>query len=348
MDKEPRRVSFPQDENEHRYIVEWWYFNGNLEDRRGNQYAFMDCLFKFDIKRIKFPFISELPIPVNNIYSHHSILSDISRQKSYPHIDYVVRPSRDSFRKPLLFVKHGNCHIRKMCNAEYLLKNSQVSLRMKPNKGPMLEGKRGFIVLPGHRSTYYYSLTGMEAQGTVIVNGGPTRVRGRCWMDHQWANVKYKKNKWIWLSMQMDDGTDIMCFEYGKRKAKRLACIMDKNGKQANTTRIRMKPTGTVWTSPYTRTEYPLSWRIEIPCRKAELVAEPAIKNQEMLFGPINYWEGPLKISGTFDGRDVSGRGFLELTGYEPKCGLPRLVRQELQNAISYELKGVRQMLHGM
>ena len=52
-----KKIKFPEDELAHDNIIEWWYFNGNLKDKKGNEYAFMDCLFKADINRVKIPFL---------------------------------------------------------------------------------------------------------------------------------------------------------------------------------------------------------------------------------------------------------------------------------------------------
>ena len=33
----------------------------------------------------------------------------------------------------------------------------------------------------------------------------------------------------------------------------------------------------------------------------------------------VSYWEGAIRVSGTRDGRAVTGQGFAELVGYDPK-----------------------------
>ena len=77
----------------------------------------------------------------------------------------------------------------------------------------MLEGGKGFITVRG-RESYYYSLTDLVTSGTVRVDGKWIPVKGRSWMDHQWADVAYTKDRWTWFSIQLNDGTDIMCVEY--------------------------------------------------------------------------------------------------------------------------------------
>jgi len=341
---EPKRVILPQDEGEHNHIIEWWYWNGNLRDRRGNEYAFMNCLFKADLKRVGFPLISELPLPVKTVHFSHSLLSDINKMKFYPGVNYFVRLSKDSFRKPALFAKYGNCLMEKTGNSEYRLRNDYVDLGMKLMKRPLLEGGRGFFNLPGRRSTYYYSLTDLKTSGTITLNGKKIRVRGRSWMDHQWANNRYARDRWTWFSIQLENGTDVVCFEYGKRKRHAMACIMDRRGRQTSTTKVRFVPTGKSWTSPHTKATYPLSWRIEMPGKKTTIELEPLIKEQEMLYGIINYWEGPMKAKAKVNGRTVKGRGFMELVGYIPKCPLSKLLKNGLEDAIMQEFHDARRI----
>jgi len=57
-------------------------------------------------------------------------------------------------------------------------------------------------------------------------------VEGKAWMDHQWADVAYGKDKWTWFSIQLEDGTDIMLAEYDDHKnPAHLVDIMYANGK---------------------------------------------------------------------------------------------------------------------
>ena len=54
------------------------------------------------------------------------------------------------------------------------------------------------------------------------------------------------------------------------------------------------------------------------------------IENQEMLFGSINYWEGPLRVEGSFDGEKITGVGFMELVGYPSQYGNVKYINDEI------------------
>lgn len=58
----PRPIRLPEDTSPHDTIIEWWYFNGFLNDARagrgarGHRYAFMDCLFRANVDKVKIPY----------------------------------------------------------------------------------------------------------------------------------------------------------------------------------------------------------------------------------------------------------------------------------------------------
>jgi hypothetical protein len=49
-----------------------------------------------------------------------------------------------------------------------------------------------------------------------------------------------------------------------------------------------------------------------------------------MLFGSINYWEGPLAVTGMFNKKKVSGDGFMELVGYPSKYSNTQYIKDEI------------------
>ncbi len=342
--KKPRKLMFPKDESSHDCIIEWWYFNGRLKDRKGNQYAFMDTFFKADSKKAKIPFL--LKHPFKTSYFSHSILSDISAKKFYPRIDYVSIVSEASFSKKLFFVDYAhpvivsgfvNKIMEQTGRSEYHIKTEDFDLRFKSVKKPLLENGNGFIDFKSKsadKSTYYYSLTNLETEGEVRINGKWIKVKGKSWMDHQWADSSYSPDdKWTWFSVQLEDNTDIVCFEFNDgKKSTYIATISDSKGRQVSAHDITLTSTGISWQSPLTKAKYPLSWKIEIPSKGISLETKPLLKKQEMVFGTINYWEGPLNIKGKINGKKVKGQGFMELVGYKKGVSEFRLLEKEVKN----------------
>jgi len=346
-------LSFPLDNKEHDAIVEWWYFNGHLTDKNGNCYAFMDCLFKADLKRIDAPsFLKRIPfrkkIVGDNPYYYfaHSVVSDIANQKNYKDVQNYSLISRDSFKRPLLFVNYASPNIfggyvnneiaEKSPSAADLqarpfnfhIKTENLDLELESKKPPLLESGKGFISVCG-RESYYYSLTDLRAKGVLNIENRIIEVEGKAWFDHQWTDVS-KMEKWSWFSLQLENGTDIMCAEYddGKNKAY-LVDLIYSDGKQEHFNKLLLTPGKDVWKSKKTKAEYPLSFTIEIPEKNIKFEVISTMSDQEMIYGSINYWEGPLDVTGTMGGHaeraqshaqrggeKIKGMGFMELVGY--------------------------------
>jgi predicted secreted hydrolase len=113
MHIEYRPIKFPEDESVHNHIIEWWYFNGHLQDTGGHEYAFMDCLFRADVEKVKIPFISK--VPLKTIYFSHSLLSDINRNIFFHKISPLSIVSDDSFSRPSLYINYINLQFPSAC-----------------------------------------------------------------------------------------------------------------------------------------------------------------------------------------------------------------------------------------
>jgi len=340
--EEYKPIKFPEDESTHDCIVEWWYFNGHLKDNDGNEYSFMDCLFKVDVKKVKIPFLSKIPLKTS--YFSHSLLTDLSNKSFLHKITPFSIISEDSFSKPLLYVNYinpeikkgyTNCIIEKTGESTYHLKNENIDLKLTAIKKPLFEGGKGFLNLHS-KTTYYYSLTNLKTEGRIKIKNKWLTVTGKSWMDHQWANTEYTKDRWDWFSIQLNDNTEIVCYVYDTGKIKNyLADICYSNGKQEHYENIEIIPLSQKWVSPKSKAAYPLAWNIKIPARNIELNLTAKIENQEMLFGSINYWEGPLKVDGNFGEERVKGVGFMELVGYPSKYNNMKYIKDEMGKTVT-------------
>lgn len=343
MEKKFKPIKFPEDESAHNHIVEWWYFNGNLKDAPGNEYSFMDCLFRVDVKRVKIPFLSNIPLKIS--YFSHSLVSDIGNKIFYHRIAPFSVVSADSFSKPLLYINYINpeiknsyinCVIEKTDELNYKLKSENIDLTLTSVKKPLLEGGEGFLDLHS-KTTYYYSLTNLETKGRIKIKDKWINVAGKSWMDHQWADTSYSKDRWDWFSVQLEDKTELMCFVYddGNKKTY-LADISYPDGGQESFNEVEIVQSGKTWKSPTSKAVYPLAWSVKIPAKNISLNLTARIENQEMLFGSINYWEGPLLVSGFFGGKKVNGVGFMELVGYPSQYSNVKYIRDEIGRTVSW------------
>jgi predicted secreted hydrolase len=125
---------------------------------------------------------------------------------------------------------------------------------------------------------------------------------------------------WDWLSLQLDDGRELMYFqirrEEGGVEPVSGGTVVARDGA------TRRLPAREVvlsvldrWTSPHTAATYPSRWRLRVPGEGLDLLVEPAMADQEMRTSFV-YWEGAVRVSGRQEGRAVTGQGYVELTGY--------------------------------
>lgn len=60
---------------------------------------------------------------------------------------------------------------------------------------------------------------------------------------------------------------------------------------------------------------YPAAWNIDIPARDISLEVRPVLDDQELLT-TVRYWEGAVDVAGRQGEQRLTGRGYVELTGY--------------------------------
>ena len=75
------------------------------------------------------------------------------------------------------------------------------------------------------------------------------------------------------------------------------------------------------WTSPKTGVEYPMGWQVEVGSLGLGLELAPYLEQAESASNVLGvaYWEGAVSVEGRRGGEPVSGWGFVELVGYDPR-----------------------------
>jgi predicted secreted hydrolase len=213
-------------------------------------------------------------------------------------------------------------------------RGSQLRLSVKSQKPPVLHGQNG-LSQKGEgegRASYYYSLTRMQTEGDLTINGKKEKVRGLSWMDHEFGSNQLAENQvgWDWFSIQLDNQTELM-----------LYLIRHKDGSpDPYSSGTLVKADGTTkhlalkdfriealdrWKSPKSRATYPMKWKVTIPAEKIELEINPAFVDQELVTNRstrVTYWEGAAQVRGNFHGKPIEGRGYVEMTGYAGKLTL--------------------------
>jgi predicted secreted hydrolase len=170
-------------------------------------------------------------------------------------------------------------------------------------------------------NNYYFSLTRMQAAGTITVDGERFPVEGVTWMDHEYGAFGTAQNpvKWFLQDFQLDNGFCISNYAtldggthpvLGMRGASQ-ATVQDPSGDLYFVPSF-VTPIGATWTSPASGRTYFLQCHVEIPSFGASLVVTSLFEAQEFPVPTSPVYEGVAEARGTFRDAPVAGRAWIE------------------------------------
>lgn len=309
----PRPVRLPKDEAAHADQLEWWYYNGHLDDERGQRYGFHFVVFQGKSPQNQLGYISNIGITDLGQGEHAQGYQVTGNPQPQPPQGFAFKVAAWDLRGD------GKTHAFKAEAEGYTL-----DLSMTPTKPAALHNEIGWLDGPSGW-TYYYSWTRMEAQGTLTKGNETVRVKGTSWMDHQWGDfiVPGWPSGWQWFALQLEDGSELMVTEARDRRGATVlyGTFVDPAGRSepvASADGMALEVTAQ-WESPHTRAEYPAGWRLRVPSKGLEFELRPAVADQEItaMFPPSAiYWEGALTVTGTKAGAPLGGEAYAELVGY--------------------------------
>ncbi|NTW48622.1 MAG: hypothetical protein HGB19_02590 [Chlorobiales bacterium] len=210
----------------------------------------------------------------------------------------------------------------------------QLSLILEPAKSPVLHGENGYYRKGGTitNASMYYSYTRLNTKGTITLNGTRYEVTGQSWMDHEFGTDQLEKDMagWDWFSLQFADNTELMLYQLRKQDSTINLHTGGTFVGTAGKTEILTSKDFTIgvldhYTSQKTSgTKYPSKWKVRVPKLGIEATVTPLVQDQELAVAsssPISYWEGLSEVKGLKNGKPISGKGYVELTGYRKPIG---------------------------
>jgi len=303
-------IVLPQDEAPHHDDMEWWYYTGHLWTAAERRYGFELSFFQ-TFANGQVGYVGHFAVSDPGDRSHSYAQEIIAPEDVYPGFDLDVgdwNMQGDGTNYSLVADMNGYA----------------VDLELVNTKPVAFHGERGQIEMGGDMLSYYYSKTRMDVTGTLTVDGRNEAVTGMAWHDHQWGDFDvFASNGWDWFSLQFDDGTELMIFLlHFKDSGTALTggTFIDADGCHKHFTEFDLENLDS-WVSPHTGGEYPLNWDLSVPDHGLEISITVTFDDQEMdcRATTLNtYWEGEVEVSGTRQGADVAGFGYVELAGYGP------------------------------
>ncbi|MCC7241969.1 MAG: carotenoid 1,2-hydratase [Acidobacteria bacterium] len=329
------RYAFPRDHANHPdYKIEWWYYTGNVDTAAGRRFGYQVTFFRVGVD----------PAPANpsawavrDLYMAHLAVSDPSGQR-YRFDEKLTRagPGLSGAAAGRYRVWNEDWTARLDDRGRHLIRAASraagVDLVLDEGKGPVINGVDGISQKGAEagNASHYYSLTRMPTHGTLTIDGQRFEVTGESWMDHEFGTsfLEREQQGWDWLSLQLGDGGELMIYQLrrgdGSRDPRSSGTLVDAKGRATHLAAadFTLAPGGQTFTAPSGAT-YPVGWRVTIPTQQLELRVTTPLANQELATSGagIAYWEGLVDVSGTARDRPVTGRGYLEMTGYKGSLG---------------------------
>lgn len=309
-------LTFPRDHGPHPdFRIEWWYLTANLQAEDGTEYGVQWTLFRSalapgEAEGWESPQIwmghTGLTTEVQHFAAERLARGGIGQAgvtlspfEAWVD-DWAMKGGEDL--QTLTFSASGT--------------DFSYSLNATADGPIVLQGDAGYSVKsPQGQASYYYSQPNYKIEGSLTLPSGPVAVTGHGWLDREWSSQPLSEDQsgWDWFSLRFDTGDKLMGFVLRGSEAGadfRSGTWISASGEVEPLPPGEFKAQALDWANVAGR-EVPVKWQVTLP-RKSVAVTVEALNAQSWMDLSFPYWEGPVRISGSH-----SGRGYLEMTGYE-------------------------------
>ncbi|MGH9553991.1 MAG: lipocalin-like domain-containing protein, partial [Terriglobales bacterium] len=327
------KFAFPRDHASHdQYKTEWWYFTGHLNTAKKRQFGYELTFFRTALDQEE---DSSSPWNLRNIYLAHFAITDPDGKKFFfrERINRAGVGFADA-RQDVPYVYNQDWSMKFVGEKIQLQAHTpeySLNLTLSPKKVPTIHGKNGVSQKASCRgcASHYYSLTRLETEGTLALNGQSQKVSGLSWMDHEFGSNQLTDQQvgWDWFSLQLDNNCEVMLYLMRNAdgsldpNSSGTITMPDGTTKHLALADFSVKSLHT-WHSIRTGGNYPLDWTVEIPAAKAKITVTALMSDQELVTTGstgVTYWEGASSVSGSWNGTPASGDAYVEMTGYAEK-----------------------------
>jgi predicted secreted hydrolase len=316
----PAVFDFPTDHGAHpEYRIEWWYLTANLTGPDGTAYGAQWTLFRSALAPDE-----AIGWNASQLWMAHAGLTTADRHFS------AERLARGGVGQAGVEIAPFTAWIDdwSMISTAPMGADAFDALRVTATDqdfaydlaltatGPLIfHGQGGYSVKSAQgQASYYYSQPFYKVAGNLTLADRTIPVTGTAWLDREWSSqpLSDSQDGWDWVSLQFDDGARLMGFALRDRTGTDFtaATWIDPDGATQSYPdgALRMTP---IETAQVAGRDIPTTWRVELPHRALDITAT-ALNPQSWMDVSVAYWEGPVQITGTHQ-----GRGYLEMTGYD-------------------------------
>jgi len=325
----PIPFEFPRDHGPHPdFRHEWWYVTGNLDGPSGERFGFELTFFRVALT----PKATATPTVSSNwrtrqVYMAHFAVTDVSQKRFWS----TERYARDALglagaQATPFHVWLEDWSIEQLADGWRLYAaegEHSLKLDLTPQSPPIPNGDRGLSRKASTlgAASYYYSIPRMTAHGSLSSGAKTVSVGGLAWLDREWGSgaLGVEAQNWDWFALQLDDGSTLMFYALRNRDGSRDqnsagTWFETSKGPRAIASRdVRIEPKS-YWKSPRGGT-YPSAWAFNVESLDLALQIRPVLMDQELATNP-RYWEGAVDVTGSRAGKEIKGRGYVELVGY--------------------------------
>jgi predicted secreted hydrolase len=311
-------ITFPADHGPHPdFRIEWWYLTANLSDVDGKDYGLQWTLFRSALAPSERADWSSPQVWMGHAAITSSTKHFVAERLARGGIGQagVTAAPFSAWIDNWQMISQADRGSDPLSRLHVRAAATDFSYDMTLSaEGPLvLQGEAGYSVKSATgQAAYYYSQPFYRVSGTLNLPDGPVNVTGKAWLDREWSSQPLAEDQtgWDWFSLHFDTGEKLMGFRLRDGGAGFSSATWIKS----DGTTEPQKP-GALRITPLEKTtvaghSLPLRWRVELPAKGVDLETQP-LNAQSWMATQFPYWEGPIFFSGTH-----SGRGYLEMTGY--------------------------------